>query len=203
MINQFILAAVEGGLNPLLQTDRVALGRLAGLAGQVVEVRVNGSALRLYLIPHGEGLQLAKHWEAVPACTLTASAGQLLQLALNSEKNPVLHQPGVSIEGNSGVLMELASILEDLQLDWPYLLQQWLGPLAAGLLSGGARAGSDWIRSGGASLKANLADYLAEESRMLVGNNEAQLHFAQLEQLKLQLDRLEARVGLITQRIST
>ena len=51
---------------------------------------------------------------------------------------------------------------------------------------------------GAASLKQNLADYLAEESRTLVGQREADARFAELDQLKLALDRLEARIERLT-----
>lgn len=201
MLSQLVLAAVERGVNPLLGTDSVTLQRLSGLSGKVIEVRATSPSFSLYLIPHAEGIQLAQHWEAEPACVLTASASQLLQLALSDTKTSILHQDGVQIEGNSGVLLELAEILQDLQLDWPYLLQQWVGPLAAGILTSAAHSSTEWTRQSAKSLQANLADFLAEESRLLVGNNEAQLCFEQLDKTKLQLDKLEARVNLLTQRM--
>ncbi|MFG9884342.1 SCP2 domain-containing protein, partial [Pseudomonas aeruginosa] len=49
-------------------------------------------------------------------------------------------------------------------------------------------------------LRLNLADYLAEESRTLVGQHEAEARFAELDQLKLALDRLDARVGRLSQK---
>ncbi len=48
--------------------------------------------------------------------------------------------------------------------------------------------------------RLNLADYLAEESRTLVGQHEAEARFAELDQLKLALDRLDARVGRLSQK---
>ena len=44
------------------------------------------------------------------------------------------------------------------------------------------------------SLRQDLADYLSEESRMLVGQAEAQARFDELDDMKLALDRLEARI---------
>lgn len=202
MLNQFLFATVENGLNALLQTDRTTLRRLQALAGQVIEIQSTQPSFRLYVVLHGEGVQLAQRWETSANCTLTATANQLVQLAISQEKTRILHEPGLSIEGNSGLLMEFAQILEDMQLDWQYLLHKWLGPVAAGLISGHIGTRASWLKQSAVSLKANFADYLAEETRLLVGQKEAQVRFNELEQLKLQLDRLEARAALISQRIS-
>ncbi|RML29886.1 SCP-2 sterol transfer protein [Pseudomonas savastanoi pv. glycinea] len=39
----------------------------------------------------------------------------------------------------------------------------------------------------------NLSEYLAEESRTLVGKREAEARFSELDRIKLDLERLEAR----------
>jgi ubiquinone biosynthesis protein UbiJ len=49
------------------------------------------------------------------------------------------------------------------------------------------------------SLRLNLADYLSEESRSLVGQREADARFAELDNLKLALDRLDARIERLAQ----
>ena len=53
-------------------------------------------------------------------------------------------------------------------------------------------------REGAASLRQTLAEYLTEESRQLVGQAEARARAEQLHDLRLQLDRLEARVALLS-----
>ena len=112
----------------------------------------------------------------------------------------MLHRPDVSLEGDSAVLLELAGILQDLELDWEYELSRWLGPLASTLLAGHLRSRVNLASHGAASLTQNLADYLAEESRSLVGQREADARFAELDQLKLALDRLEARIERLASR---
>ena len=57
------------------------------------------------------------------------------------------------------------------------------------------RSRARWTRTGLDSLRLNLADYLSEESRSLVGQREANARFAELDHLKLALERLDARVA--------
>jgi len=193
-----LLAGVETGLNRVLRLDGTVLSRLQALSGKVIAVQCQNPVLELFILPSGDGLQLAAQWHAPADCTLTAPAASLARLALSREKTAVLHRPEVSLEGDSAVLLQLAGILQDLELDWEYELSRWLGPVATTLLAGHLRSRVNLASHGAASLKQNLADYLAEESRTLVGQREADARFAELDQLKLALDRLEARIERLT-----
>ena len=179
MLLSGLLASVESGLNRLLRLDGTALARLQPLSGKVIAVECQSPALQLFILPSTEGLMLAGQWAAAPDCTLRAPASSLLRLALSKDK--------------SAVLMELAAVLQDLELDWEYELSNWIGPVATALIGGHLRSRANWYQQGFASLNQNLAEYLSEEARTLVGEREAQARFEQIDRLKLDLDRLEAR----------
>lgn len=193
MLTDALLAAVETGLNATLRLDSTALPRLARLTGQVILVDCAQPRQQLYLIPGPEGLTLARRWDAPVDCTLRAPLSLLLQLAVRKDKTRVLHAPEVTLTGESGALMELASILQSLELDWEYELARWLGPVPTALLGGHLRLRADWARRGGDRLLTTLADYLNEETRTLVGKREAEARLRELDELKLQTDRLQAR----------
>ncbi|QLL13916.1 ubiquinone biosynthesis accessory factor UbiJ [Pseudomonas chlororaphis] len=193
MLFSGLLASVEHSLNRVLRLDSTALPRLQHLNGKVIAVDCRSPSVQLFVIPGDEGLTLAAHWAADADCTLRTPASSLVRLALSQDKTSVLHSPEVELEGDSGVLLELAAILQDLELDWEYELSRWLGPVATQLLSGHLRSRTRWYRQGFASLNQNLAEYLAEESRTLVGQHEAEARFSELDRVKLDLERLEAR----------
>lgn len=193
MLLSGLLASVEHGLNRVLRLDSTALARLAHLNGKIIAVDCTSPALQLFILPSDEGLMLAAHWAAEADCTLRAPAASLLRLALSRDKTAILHSPDVTLEGDSAVLMDLAAVLQDLELDWEYELSRWLGPVATQLISGHLRSRSRWYQQGFASLNQNLAEYLSEESRTLVGQREAEARFRELDQAKLDLERLEAR----------
>ncbi|MDO4234994.1 SCP2 domain-containing protein [Pseudomonas sp.] len=188
-----LLASTEHGLNRILRLDSTALARLAHLTGKVIAVDCRSPALQLFILPSDEGLLLASQWAAEADCTLRAPAASLVHLALSRNKTAILHSPEVALEGDSAVLMDLAAVLQDLELDWEYELSRWLGPVATQLLGGHLRSRSRWYQQGFASLNQNLAEYLSEESRTLVGQREAQARFRELDKAKIDLERLEAR----------
>lgn len=194
MLRAALLVSVEAALNRVLRLDATALPRLAALQGRIIEIDCTMPAWRLFVLADEDGLRLAGDWGSEPDCRLRAPASALLRLAASRDKTAVLHGPDVAIDGDSGLLMQLAEVLQDLELDWEYELSRALGPVAAGLLGSAVHGQAAWARQSAESLRQDLADYLAEESRMLVGNAEAEARFDELDQLKLRLDRLEARV---------
>ncbi len=200
MLIQLAIASAETAVNRILSLDSTAQARLAPLAGKVIAVVCTMPAITVYLIPLETGIQLAKEWHAPADCTLSAPASLLLKLVTSADKSAVLHHPEVDLDGNSAVLMELADILQGLEFDWEYEVSRWLGPLPTALISGHCRSHRDWIVQFAQSLHLNTVDYLSEESRALVGRLEADMRFSEIDQLKLDLDRIDARIALLLKR---
>ncbi|WP_395764295.1 SCP2 domain-containing protein [Stutzerimonas balearica] len=202
MLRQALLASAEQGLNRVLRLDPTALPRLARLAGRIIEIDCSAPAMQLFVLVEEDGLRLASSWAADADCRLRAPASSLVRLLVSRQKTAVLHEPQVSIDGDSGVLMSLAEVLQDLELDWEYEASRWLGPVGAQLLGTGVRTPTRWLRESGDSLRQDLADYLTEESRALVGQQEAEARFNEIDELKLALDRLEARIERLAHNLA-
>lgn len=198
MLGQAIVAAAEAGLKQTLALDSTALAKITALAGNVIQVHCREPEFNLYLLLTLDGITLAQEWHGQADCCLSAPLPLLLQLAYSKQKTTILHDPQVDLSGNSHALMQLAEILQSLELDWEYALSRWLGPVPTALIAGHLRSRSHWLKQSASSLQQNVVDYLTEESRDLVGQNEADIRFKQLDQLKLDLDRLDARVARLS-----
>lgn len=194
MIDVAALAAIETGLDRLLRLDGTFLPRLRGLSGKVIAIHCRQPDFTLFILPHADGLQLASRWLGEADCTLRAPLQRLLELVVSAQKTNVLHQADVELEGDSATLLALAEILQNLELDWEYELSRWLGPLAASLIGAHLRSRLHWLRDSAGSLRQILSDCLSEESRQLLKQREAQSCFAEIDTLKLTLDRLQARI---------
>jgi ubiquinone biosynthesis protein UbiJ len=203
MLISGLLASAEHGINRVLRMDSTALPRLDRLSGKVIAVECTSPAFHLFILPSDEGLMLAAHWDAGADCTLRAPAASLMRLALSKDKTAVLHGPEVELDGESAVLLELVGVLQDLDLDWEYELSRWLGPVASPLIGGHLRSRASWTRDTVSSLSHNLAEYLSEESRALVGKREAEARFAEIDQAKQDLERLEARFERLAQLLKS
>jgi len=198
-----LLASVEHGLNRVLRMDSTASPRLAALEGKVIEIDCRQPALHVFTLHDQEGLMFAARWAGEGDRSLRAPAGSLVQLAVARDKTAVLHSPQVELHGDSAVLLDLFGVLQDLELDWEHELQRWLGPVATAMLAGHIRLRARWTRQGLARFSQNLSQYLAEESRTLVGQREAEAAFSELDTLKLDTERLEARLQRLSRSLDT
>src|SRR5476651_1993543 len=129
-------------------------------------------------------------------------SGPTLQLFILPSDEGLLLASHWEVEPDCTLRAPVAS-LQDLELDWEYELSRWLGPVASTLIGGHLRSRARWTRSSFESLSQNLADYLSEESRTLVGQREAEARFAELDQLKQDLERLEARFERLAQSLNS
>ena len=199
LVSTALLAGVERSLALAVAQDPLTAQRLAAMEGRAIQVCTRQPSMQLYLLPAQEGVRLAQHYEHDVDCTLSAPASLLARLALSSNRQQLLLLPELELTGDTQVLVQLQSIFSDLQIDGEAALARWLGPVAAHALGNLARGSRDWFGTARQSLQRAVGEYLTEEGRQLVGRAEADAAAAAIHELRLQLDRLDARVRRLEQ----
>ncbi len=197
MLSTILLASLERSLNTALQQNPASQSRLAALAGSRIGIHCTLPELRLEILVTGQRLHLASTWDETPEAILQGSApGLLHQLLARDPCRPqdVAESSVPEITGDRQKAGELLTLLQSLQPDWAYSLQRRVGPLASGLLDSQLSQGLQWSSASFAHLQRMLADYLNEETRSLVSQNEARARFRPLGDLQARLDQLEARL---------
>ncbi|MCL5041851.1 MAG: SCP2 sterol-binding domain-containing protein [Gammaproteobacteria bacterium] len=194
MLSQALLAGAERSIAAAVSRDPLTGQRLGQLQGKVLFVQASDPDWQLYLLPDAQGIQLLGQSELQADCSLRAPTSLLLRLAFSSERQQLLQDPALQLSGDSQVLISLQRIIADLQLDGEAELARWLGPVPAHIIGSTLYKGWQWGQNTGRSLSQSLGEYLTEESRHLVGNNETAYSGEQIHALRLQLDRLEARI---------
>ena len=198
MLSGALLRAAERSIAAALARDPVTARRIDALAGKRILVSSRQPDWQLWLMPAPGTIKLTTNSDAPADVELHAPASLLARLLVSSDRKAVLQDPDVELLGDSQVLIALQNALADLQLDGEAELARWLGPVAGHAIGSALRRSHQWGRDSRASLRQTLAEYLTEESRQLVGQAEARARAEQLHDLRLQLDRLEARVALLS-----
>lgn len=194
MLTRAMLGAAEQSLRLALERDPLTAGRLAALQNKTVLVQGRDPHWQLYLQPDVRGICLTTDSTAEPDCTLNAPSSLLAKLLISNQRQRLLQDPELQLSGDSQVLVGLQNAIAELRLDGEAELSRWLGPVPAHAIAQVARKGWAWGGEARKTLSRSLAEYLTEESGQFVGNTEAQASADQLYQLRLGLDRLEARV---------
>lgn len=202
MLNAALITLAEQGLNSLLSRDPVTLRALGQLSGRVVALDVSSPvAMRLFLIPNNEGLQLQQHYGAEADAVIAGSASALLRLVSSDDKAAALFGKGVTISGDSGLANRLQAILADTDIDWEGLLADQIGDLPAHQAARLVRQQGHYWRQTGSSLSHNLGEYLQEEAQLLPPRAELEGFMADVDNLRQRTDRLDARLQRLLNRL--
>ncbi|HEY7776028.1 MAG TPA: hypothetical protein VIC02_05755 [Kineobactrum sp.] len=191
-----LLGAAEAAINKALAYDPASRQRLLELSrqkesGQTLALHMLTPKLSVYMHLGEQGPTLLQHYEGEVTTSLTGNASDLFQLMLNPPKN--LHGSGVTVAGSTAFLAELQAILQNLDIDWEDALSEQIGIVPAHSLAQAFSGASHWAKDRQQSLQRLISEYLTEESGAVIGRNEFTAFSDDIHQLRLSLDRAQAR----------
>jgi ubiquinone biosynthesis protein UbiJ len=179
---------------------------LAELQGRRLEIEVAGTPWNLVLEARGGTLTM----QQVPAgggapggaadARIRGTPLSLLALA-GSEPRSVIQRGDVRIDGDAAVAERFRELLGHLRPDLEAVLSRLLGRSLAHVVVRTARDASGWARASAWTGAQNLAEYLAHERQALVSRAEAEQFLHGVDCLREQLDRADARVHALEQRL--
>jgi ubiquinone biosynthesis accessory factor UbiJ len=197
-----IEARVNEVLNRALAESAKAQGLSSALAGRLLHVVVSSTKFAGSLRSEGATVRFAIG--ALPAGT-TADAtisGSALSLAglMSERQRELIHGGAVQISGDGEIAARFSELATLLKPDVEHELSRLFGRMPAHLLVGGVRG---LLARGRALFDSQLhtaADYLAHEKQTLVPKAEAEHYFKQVDSLREQVDRVDARLLQLERR---
>jgi len=194
LLQTALLLPLETLLNGTLALDAASRSRLAALEGKTLSVQVTAPTLQLHVSVRNGKLRLSPLFEGEASATLRGPAQGLLRLLLNNATPASLAPFGVELQGSTSFMQSLQTLLRDLDIDWQFHLGRIIGDLPVVAIEKSLGATVDFA---GATLDAarhNAGEYLRHESGLLPDASALQRFQADLVDLSLHLDRLEARL---------
>lgn len=195
-----IAAALEVAINQVLQLDPDSLARLQALQGKVVAIELRGLNISFYLIPDDRGLNVFSHFEGEPDTVLRGTPLSMVRMGVAARPGDVLLAGDVEISGDVELGQQVREILDGLDIDWEEHLSHLTGDIVAHKLGDIARGVITWGRKTADILGQDVAEYLQEESRDLVTPSEVEEFLGQVDILRSDVDRFEARVSRLLQQ---
>jgi ubiquinone biosynthesis protein UbiJ len=184
---------------------------IEALRGCRLGIQVSGTPWRALIESTGRTLKLLR--PAASGATSNADAdadadativGAPLSLLALTGDDPqaVIHRGDARIEGDPEIAQQFRELGLLLRPDLEAGMARLLGRSGAHLAMRGLRAAADWTRTAAWTQVRNTAEYLAHESGDLVSRPEAEHFLRGVEQLREQLDRIEARLQILETRRS-
>jgi len=103
-----------------------------------------------------------------------------------------------SAEGDGLLAADLAKALAE--FDWVLALRPYVGDIVASRVDQVIRGATEWRAQAVESGARNLAEYAVHEQALLAEPNAVREFIAEVDRLREDVDRLEARLSLIEQR---
>ena len=197
-LHQALIMAAENALNQAMRLDPGTHGALLDLLRRPIAVAINPPPLTLHLVSDGQRLHLQQEGAEEPGVTLSGTPLALLSMSLGDRT--ALHQGRVSLTGDATLAHRLQQVLEKLEPDWEGALAEAIGDVPAHFLGQRIRQTLNWTRDAHQALLANIEDYVQEETRTLPARNEAEALLEDIGELRLDADRLDARVRQLENR---
>ncbi len=191
MLQSGLMRVIEHALNRVLRLDPATPERLAPLAGRTLAVRLVEPAVALRVYFESDGLRLLQPDErAADDAELEATAAGLAALALSRGER----SRDVTFRGDVGVIQETRRLVAELDVDWEEQLAGITGDIVAHQVGRGVRGGRDWLRHGVETFITNLGEYVTEERGLIPPLAEMEAFIADVDRLRTDSDRLEARI---------
>ena len=194
-----LTSTIENVLNRGLPRSPRARQLCKELEGHRVAVDISGFT-RLLVESTGETLRITREPSATAEAELVGGPLSLMALAGNSP-DAVLQRGDVQIRGDAELAQKFRELALLLRPDVEEELSQAIGDVPAHQIGRFARAAFGWTQKAAQTSVRNVAEYFAHERQHLVPRAEADQFLKGVDALRENVDRLDARVELLTRKL--
>jgi ubiquinone biosynthesis protein UbiJ len=178
-------------LNHLLGQEEWARRKLEPFAGESVELRAAPlPALRFTILPGGQVEAGGKEGRSAPFLTVSLRPGAAAALARGEEH--LLRE--VEVSGNARLAAEVMALVRHLRWDPEEELSTVVGDVAAHRLAQAGRSFAAWQMDAARRIAEALADYFAQEKRVLVRRQDLRALAGDVTGLRDAVERLAKRI---------
>lgn len=199
-----LLPAAEKLLNAALDADPATALRLKHIgAGRLLRIECSSvPRWQLWLLTDVNRLRLLSASEDKPDCSIRGGATALASLLLGDSRS-TLHSGAVSLSGDTDLASDIQRLILDLDIDWEDRLAPLIGDVPARQLRKHSRRAGEQLGRGADRIQETLNEFLHEESGWLPDRDEIEQFADNIDDVRLRIDRLEARVAALRNRLGT
>ena len=195
-----LTATIENLLNRGLPRSPRAQQLCAELAGRRIAIEAPAMA-RLLIESTGNCLRITRG--SLPA-DAEVIGGPLSLLALGTAAaDEPLPRGEIEVRGDAQLAEKFRELARLLKPDPEEELSLLIGDVAAHRIGRLTRGALDWSRNAAATLLKDAGEYFSHERGDLVPREEGEQFLRDVDALREDVDRLDTRIGLLTQRLAS
>lgn len=181
-------------VNQLITHDPEASQKLAALDGKNIQIEVSDLPLNILIQIEKDRLTIFSNEQYEHAHTTIRGPMSAYVALLLSKNLQAAIEKGLVIEGDLQAGQLFRNLAMNLEIDWEELLSHYTGDIVANSFGNFIRTAKHKRRQFFDSLSRNISEYLLEERDMLPRKEEVDQFLQAADDLRHQVDRLEARI---------
>lgn len=137
----------------------------------------------------------------IPTQSIIISGEGHALITLAQSKKGIIPE-GIHIEGQVHVLEKLQALLAQIDIDWPQLIEQFIGPTPTAALTSIFSKVVQFSQDNFKQFQSDAHHFITDEKKLIATQTDFTLHRQQLADFRLQLDRAEAKLNFLSQQFS-
>lgn len=194
--------AIQSALNRYLALDPESNARLHALNNTFVTVELQGIPFIFQLQFMDARIHIVTDDFNPPNTTIKGKPISLLHMSFTKENRKRFFEEGVVIEGDINLGMQVIRLFDELEIDWEEHVSAYIGDIPAHEINRvfqrikqfGKRLNDSFIQS--------TNEYIHEEKPIFPAREALNDFFQDIDTLRMDTDRLEARIDLLNKRIA-
>ncbi|MCF7363535.1 hypothetical protein C1N32_13445 [Vibrio diazotrophicus] len=196
-----VTAVIETSLNTLIKDDPNLGRRLARLKGQVIQVHLKELNKTLTFV-FSQQIDVLANYEGKPDCYLSLHLSVLPELREQANITKLIKQDKLVLEGDIQLAQKFSQLMTDCKPDIEEWLSRVTGDVVAHTVVQGAKNVGSLLTSQFNKHQNHLAQVLTEEWRVAPAPLEIAYFCDQVDDVKSQAARLEAKLVALLEKIS-
>lgn len=196
MLKKYSLKALQIAINQAVKLDEQMPAKLKALDNKLLEMIVSPLNVNFFIL-FKQGEVFLLDCSERPADTIIHSnpLGLIRLSLLPASKARSLFNDKIRMSGDIELGQHVKKLFDEMDIDWEGHLAHFTGDVVAYQIGSFVRKGLAFTKKLDDSMRQNISEYLQEELRVLPTKYELEDFFAEVDELTLSVERLQAHVN--------
>lgn len=195
LVQQTSATAIEIIGNRILELDGEADRLLAPLNNKTVQICIDDLAIEYFFVIHAGSLVVKPESSREPSVKISGKLAAFIAAAANENSGDAIFTGDLQFQGEINTARQFQKIAQSLNIDWQELLSRPFGDVKGELLAKGIKGVGMFAKNLLHNFKQDFPEYIQEEARLSPTSVELNMFAEDVDILRSQSDRLQARVN--------
>lgn len=204
MLKNSLLSAINAGINHYLQMDPESSVRLAKLHGRTIAIECLPFGFIFHCVFSPQGVTVQTADESLVAETyIRGTPWHMAGAMMTRENRHRFFAEDLVIEGDAELGQQVVNLFDELHIDWEEHCARVIGDVPAYHLGRFTKRAGSLLKDIGDSFRQNVSEYVHEEAEWLPAREALQDFFNDIDTLRMDVDRAEARILALKQPLAS